>query len=228
MDKVKPLLEARNIKKCFLKPNTIEILSQIDLSVFPQESVAIIGRSGEGKSTLLQILGALEEPSSGELFCLGKHVRSSNKAEMRSRHIGFVFQSFHLLEDYNVLDNVLMPAKIARLPTHKASPAYQKGLELLDKVGLSKRAFFGTRQLSGGEKQRVAIARAMCNSPSVILADEPSGNLDRETASLIHSLLLDYAKEPGKALVIVTHDKELAKECSKQLVLEKGRLLHPF
>lgn len=218
------LLEAQNIAKAFYYPKKVSILTDISLQLMAGESIAIIGRSGEGKSTLLQILGTLEEPCKGSLMIEGNKVSSSNKAQVRNEKIGFVFQSFHLLEDYTALENVLMPAKIARKATHKGSAAEARAWHLLEKVGLADRAHFHTKFLSGGEKQRVALARAMCNDPSLILADEPSGNLDRQTAQMIHDILLQFGQSPGKGLLLVTHDRELASQCSRQYELRNGVL----
>ncbi len=219
-----PLLEAKNISKAFYHPSKVDIFKDICLKVCAGDSVAIVGRSGEGKSTLLQILGTLEEPCQGVLSIAGEPVQAGNRSRLRNTKIGFVFQSFHLLEDYTALENVLMPARIARQPIGKGSAAEERALMLLDKVGLADRAYFHTKLLSGGEKQRVALARAMCNDPSLILADEPSGNLDSQTAQLIHDILLDFTQHPQKALILVTHDRELAQLCSQQYELRHGHL----
>lgn len=219
------LLEAVNLKKTFYYPKPVQILSGINLQVHAGESVAIVGRSGEGKSTLLQILGTLETPCEGILKINDHLVNSSNKTTIRNQAIGFVFQFFHLLEDYTALENILMPARIARQNIEKGSPTEKRAWELLEKVGLTERAHYHTKLLSGGEKQRVALARAMCNDPAIIFADEPSGNLDRQTSHLIHQILLDFARDPRKALIVVTHDKELASLCSKQYELVSGKLL---
>lgn len=219
-----PLLEAKKISKIFYHPSPIPILKDICLQVFAGDSIAIVGRSGEGKSTLLQILGTLEEPCQGLLSIAGESVHAGNRSRLRNTKMGFVFQSFHLLEDYTALENVLMPARIARQPVHKGSAAEQRALMLLDKVGLADRAYFHTKLLSGGEKQRVALARAMCNDPSLILADEPSGNLDSQTAQLIHDILIDFTSHEQKALILVTHDRELAQLCSQQYELRHGLL----
>jgi lipoprotein-releasing system ATP-binding protein len=220
-----PLLEAHNISKSFYHPKMVSILKGITLQVQAGESIAIVGRSGEGKSTLLQILGTLEEPCQGSLYIEGQKVIHSNRTRLRNEKIGFVFQSFHLLEDYTALENVLMPAQIARQPIGRGSHAEERALSLLEKVGLADRAHFHTKLLSGGEKQRVALARAMCNNPSLILADEPSGNLDRQTAQMIHEILLLFAHDQHKALLLVTHDRELARLCSRQYELRNGLLL---
>ncbi|MBA3721389.1 MAG: ABC transporter ATP-binding protein [Parachlamydiaceae bacterium] len=221
----KILLEAKDLHKTFYHPNPITILQGINLEVSAGESVAIVGRSGEGKSTLLQILGTLESPCSGELRISDQHVNGLNRASIRNQSIGFVFQSFHLLEDYTALENVLMPARIARKSIKKGSEAEQRGLYLLEKVGLADRANFHTKLLSGGEKQRVALARAMCNDPALIFADEPSGNLDRQTAAIIHNILLSFVEDHRKGLIVVTHDKELAGLCAKQYELASGKLI---
>lgn len=220
-----PLLKASGIRKTFHYPYLAQILNGIDISVMPGESVAIVGRSGEGKSTLLQILGTLEEPCEGSLEICSESVSRMNKTRIRNQQIGFVFQSFHLLEDYTALENVLMPAFIGGQSIVKGSSAYKRGMDLLAHVGLDQRAHFHSKVLSGGEKQRVALARAMCNDPKIIFADEPSGNLDRQTAEIIHELLFSFVKD-GKSLVMVTHDKELAKRVTtyyelRNHVLEK-------
>lgn len=222
----KILLSAKGIQKSFYYPSKIQILNGIDLTVQGGQSIAIIGRSGEGKSTLLQILGTLENPCAGELKFGEELVSHSNKTTIRNKNIGFIFQSFHLLEDYSAFENVLMPARIARKDTSKGSTSEERAWELLEKVGLAHRAHFHTKYLSGGEKQRVALARAMCNDPSIIFADEPSGNLDRNTSNIIHEILLRFAENPEKALVLVTHDRELASLCSKQYELKNGLLTH--
>jgi lipoprotein-releasing system ATP-binding protein len=219
------LLEAKKISKAFYHPKVVHILKEISLQIQAGESVAIVGRSGEGKSTLLQILGTLEDPSQGSLYIEGQKVSHSNRIRLRNEKIGFVFQFFHLLEDYTALENILMPARIAKQPTGRGSHAEQRALALLEKVGLADRAHFHTKLLSGGEKQRVALARAMCNDPSLILADEPSGNLDRQTAQVIHEILLLFAQDQKKALLLVTHDRELARLCTRQYELCNGLLV---
>jgi lipoprotein-releasing system ATP-binding protein len=221
----RPLLLATDLFKSFYHPRPFQILKGISLQINAGESVAIIGRSGEGKSTLLQILGTLEDPCRGTLIIDGDTVVPSNRAAIRNKKIGFVFQSFHLLEDYTALENVILPARIARQPTDKRSLAFQRALYLLEEVGLADRVHFHTKLLSGGEKQRVALARAMCNDPCLILADEPSGNLDHQTATVIHEILIKFANDPEKALVLVTHDNELAALCSHRYEMRDGVLL---
>lgn len=218
------ILSAKGIKKRFTHPQSIELLKGIDLAVESGQTIAIMGRSGEGKSTLLQILGTLDTPSEGTLEIAGKQVSNRVMSEIRNHHIGFVFQSFYLLEDYTVLQNVLMPAAIARKPIHKGSAAYERGVELLTHVGLGDRLHHFGKQLSGGEQQRAAIARALCNDPDLILADEPSGNLDSQTAEVIYPLLLKFPEGKKKAVVIVTHDERLASLCDVRYSLQGGIL----
>lgn len=223
-----PLLKARKLRKTFYHPREIHILNGINLDIYDNSSVAIMGRSGQGKSTLLQILGTLDDACEGSLTIAGTEINRYNKSVIRNKKLAFVFQSFHLLEDYTALENVLMPARIGREQTYRGSSIYNYGLDLLDRVGLKQRADFQAKFLSGGEKQRVAIARAFCNNPSLILADEPSGNLDHETSTIIHELLLGFAKQPGKALLVVTHDQKLADQCTVRYSLESGELLENF
>ena len=213
---MKKILSAKNISKLYQTPIKVEVLSGISLDVYEEETVAITGKSGEGKSTLLHILGTLEKATSGTLEICGQTPTSKNSPHIRNRSIGFIFQSFNLLDNYTVLENILMPAKIGRRDTSSKSPAYISAKSLLEEVGLLERADFPARLLSGGEKQRAAIARAFCNDPEIIFADEPSGNLDHAHSSLIHQLLIGSAKKRGKALIIVTHDKELAALCDTQ------------
>ncbi|MBI5346924.1 MAG: ABC transporter ATP-binding protein [Chlamydiae bacterium] len=209
------ILKAKNICKSFYTPEKIDILQNVSLEVKKNAAIAIVGASGEGKTTLLHIFGTLQSFDSGELI-IGN---TSDPLTLRNQKIGFVFQSYNLLEDLTALENVLMPAKIAR---KKVSSAH--GIMLLKKVGLEKRAHFSAKLLSNGEKQRVALARALCNDPDLILADEPSGNLDHHNSKIIHQLLLDCAKSGNKSLIVVTHDKELAALCDKIFCLKEGTL----
>ena len=223
-EKKTPLLVAREIHKKFRRPQEVTVLKGIDLTVHAGESIAIVGRSGEGKSTLLNILGTLEKPTQGTLEIAGEHVSFFNTSRLRNSKIGFVFQSFHLLEDYSVLDNILFPAAISRFRAASKAKILKRADELLEMVGLSHRKKFSAKLLSGGEKQRVAIARAFLNDPSIILADEPTGNLDEETSETIHKLLFDFVKK-GKACIIVTHNQKLANNCSRTTVLQGGLLI---
>lgn len=220
------VLHAEGVHKTFYRPKQVNLLKGVNLIVERGQAVAITGRSGEGKSTLLQLLGTLESPCSGTVEIANQKVTRFNRDRIRNRHIAFVFQAFYLLEDYTALENVLMPARIARQDVTKGSAAYRRGCDLLDRVGLADRMGFTTKLLSGGEKQRVAIARALCNDPDLILADEPSGNLDRDNASSIHSMLLDFARQNHKAVIIVTHDQHLAQLCDAEYVLSEGLLYH--
>jgi lipoprotein-releasing system ATP-binding protein len=224
MSNPSPILEATNIRKTFYSPTKVEVLKDINLKVFPGETIAIMGASGEGKSTLLHILGSLESPSEGSLKIAQRSITRSNNASLRNEHIGFIFQGFHLLEDYTILENTLIPAMIARKSTKKNSESYQRVLKLIEEVKLTNRLHFSAKLLSGGEKQRVAIVRALCNNPSLILADEPTGNLDHQTSLEIIQVLLSFAKKSNKALIIVTHDIELAKMCDRILTLRDGFL----
>ena len=218
------ILKAQNIHKAFFHPIKTQILRGLNLIVSKGETVAIMGRSGEGKSTLLHILGTLETPCKGSLEIAHHDAAHFSKTTIRNKHIGFVFQSFHLLEDYSVLDNVLMPSRIARNSVQRGSAAHTKAVHFLHLVGLSDRIHHNAKLLSGGEKQRATIARALCNDPDIILADEPSGNLDSQNAAIIHELLLSFAKNNNKALIVVTHDQELAALCDTQYRLKSGIL----
>ncbi len=220
-----PILSARNLAKSFSSPTSVAVLKDVSLDLLPGEFVAIRGKSGEGKSTLLHILGTLERPDSGSLVIDGLDTAKIPLSELRQEKIGFVFQAFHLLEDYTVLENVLMPARIARKPTGPESEARKRALELLEMVGLIPRLDFPIRVLSGGEKQRVAIARAFMNNPKILLADEPSGNLDAANRETVHRLLIEACKKEGKTLVLVTHDEELARLADRILTLKDGTLL---
>lgn len=213
------IIEAKGIRKSF---GALEVLGGVDFSAAEGEVVAIMGASGAGKTTLLQILGTLSSPDSGMLTIDGEDVLSlkgNDLAAFRCSHIGFVFQSHHLLPEFTALENVMIPAIIAGTDSHEAK---NKAKELLEKVGLEDRASHRPAELSGGEQQRVAIARALVNSPSVIFADEPTGNLDSHTKEEIHTLLFNLRKEFGKTIVIVTHDPELAALCDRTLHMVDG------
>ncbi|NGX27079.1 MAG: Lipoprotein-releasing system ATP-binding protein LolD [Chlamydiae bacterium] len=199
----------------------IHILKGISLEVQKGETVAIMGKSGEGKSTLLHLLGTLDTPTSGTLRICGKEPTSSTLSTLRNKHIGFIFQAYHLLEDFTTLDNVLMPLKIGRI---QGSDAKKRALTLLQAVGLESREKILAKFLSGGEKQRAAIARALINQPDLILADEPTGNLDQTHSLEIQKLLLSMAKESNTALIVVTHDEEFAKQCDRLLFLKGGQI----
>ncbi len=218
------VLSARNLRKTYTSPHEVRVLEDVSLDLHAGESLAIMGKSGEGKTTLLHILGTLERPCSGSLHIKNQDAVQGSYDHLRNQEIGFVFQSFNLLEDYTVIENVLMPARIARMSTSPSSPMHKRALELLEEVGLSERAGFPAKLLSGGEKQRAAIARALLNDPALLLADEPSGNLDAGNSEKIHQILLDCCRKKGKTLVIVTHDRQLAALMDRQLVLKEGHL----
>lgn len=229
---MQPLLEAENIGKTFLTPHPLTILNGISLRLMPKEKIAIIGKSGEGKSTLLHILGTIEKPSSGILKIKGQDALSSLAGStncLRNQTLGFIFQAFHLLNDLSVIENVLLPMKIARKQTQHGSEAYNYAMMLLQKVGLRDRAYFACKKLSGGEKQRVAIARAFANNPDIILADEPTGNLDHKNALEVQRLLFEFTKEQEKSLILVTHNETLARQCDRCYILENSVLtLYPL
>ncbi len=217
------MLKATGIIKTFRDPRPFSLLKGLSLEVKRKEKIAVMGSSGAGKTTLLHILGTLETADAGSIEIFGNKA-DRNLHRLRNEWIGFIFQSFFLIEHFTVLQNVLIPAAIARKPIHKKSAAYQRALYLLDRVGLKNRMLFPASHLSGGEKQRTAIARALCNNPPLILADEPTGNLDRETGRTIQDLLLEIPEEEEKALVVVTHDPEFARKCDRIFLLEDGLL----
>ena len=212
------IIKAQGINKSF---GELKVLKNVDFEVEKGEIVSIVGASGAGKTTFLQILGTLLSPDSGSLEIAGLKTGGSDKelAEFRNRHLGFVFQSHHLLPEFTALENVCIPALIAGTTEKEAK---KKAAELLEKVGLADRAEHKPAQLSGGEQQRVAIARALVNSPDVLLADEPTGNLDSNTKQDIHNLLFELRKSLGQSIVIVTHDKELAQLCDRSLEMKDG------
>lgn len=221
-----PPLEARGLTRSFLGGDgrELEILRGVDLSVEPGEVVAIVGASGAGKSTLLNLLGFLDTPTSGEVMVGGMSVDGlpdAELAEVRNRHVGFVFQFHHLLREFTALENVMMPSLIAGTD---AADARGDALALLESVGLSERLEHRPSQLSGGEQQRVAVARALVNRPLVLLADEPSGNLDLHSSERLHDLLFKLREEAGLGMVLVTHNRELAGRADRILKLADGVL----
>jgi lipoprotein-releasing system ATP-binding protein len=200
------------------------VLAGVDLRVEPGEAIAIIGASGAGKSTLLHLLGALDLPTTGEVLVGGQPISALEEQELarvRNRHIGFVFQFHHLLREFTALENVLMPALIGGAPMGEAR---ERARRLLAAVGMDHRLTHKPWQLSGGEQQRVAVARALVNDPLVLLADEPSGNLDHHTSQRLHDLLFELRQDRELAMVLVTHNLELADRADRVLLLEDGRL----
>ncbi len=216
------ILQLENITKNW--ENEIKILSEIDLTVKSGESVAIIGKSGSGKSTLLQIAGLLDKPTSGRNIITGSDCTdlSDNKLTLlRREKIGFVYQFHHLLSEFNVIENLVIPQLIAGKDDKNAK---KNAMEYLKKVGLESKSNLFINKLSGGEKQRVAIIRAIINNPQLVIADEPTGNLDNSNSHIVFNLLQKIAKDTGAAIVIATHCLELAKMCSKIFSLENALL----
>jgi putative ABC transport system ATP-binding protein len=202
---------------------SLQILRPISFEVKSGESVAIIGASGSGKSTLLGLLAGLDQVTEGEIFLDGEGLHSMNEEEraiLRGNKVGFIFQSFMLVQSLTALENVMLPAEIAGLDNPKAL-----ALDILEQVGLKHRAHHFPNQLSGGEQQRVAIARAFITSPKILFADEPTGNLDAKNSEKIEALLFEMNKEKGTTLVLVTHDNELAEHCDRQLTMNAGELV---
>ncbi|MGE8688890.1 MAG: ABC transporter ATP-binding protein [Achromobacter sp.] len=226
IDTLTPALQADNIVKVYDEgPARIEVLSNVSLSVARGEMVAIVGASGSGKSTLLHILGLLDVPTSGTVSVDGElavGLSESRKSAVRNRSLGFVYQFHHLLPEFSALDNVAMPLIVRRQGRDAAREAAR---EVLGLVGLSAREGHFPGQLSGGERQRVALARALVTRPACVLADEPTGNLDRHTAHTMFELLTQVNRESGTAFAIVTHDPELAARADRQLLMENGRLV---
>lgn len=220
-----PVLDCQKVSKHFQDArNAIHVLSGVDLRLYQGEQIAIVGRSGSGKSTLLQILGGLDSPGSGSVFLQNHNLAEISERELeslRNQQLGFVYQAHHLLGEFSALENVAMPMLIGGI---KVNEAKQKASALLDKVGLSERLEHRPSELSGGERQRVAIARALINDPMLLLADEPTGNLDDETADDVFAVLQQINREKKTTVVMVTHDRELANKMDKIFELQTGVL----
>lgn len=225
MNNTQPLLTANNLYKTYKEGKMVtEVLKNVSFDLHPQSLLAIIGSSGSGKSTLLHLLGGLDKPTSGEIIFKSQQLNQLSeqaKAKLRNQDIGFVYQFHHLLPDFTALENIAMPLLIGGVSPHEAK---KRAKDMLASVNLTNRAEHRPSELSGGERQRVAIGRALINNPSLVMADEPTGNLDKTTADAIFDLLIKLNKEQGTAFLVVTHDLELAKKLDKQLVMSDGQL----
>jgi len=216
------MIRAENIVKSF---GNLTVLKGVTIELPEKKVVAIVGPSGAGKTTLLQILGTLSNPDSGNVYIKGENVfslKDKHLARFRNQHIGFVFQFHHLLPEFSALENVCIPALIAK---KSMVDAQKRGKELLDFLGLSSRFDHKPSQLSGGEQQRVAVARALINDPFVVLADEPSGNLDSQNRDELHKLFFTLRDQMGQTFIVVTHDKDLAQMADLQLTMNDGRFV---
>ena len=218
------VLEARNVSKTVSSPEgSLTILADVSLAVRTAETLAIVGASGAGKSTLLAILAGLDSPSTGQVLIAGTDLTEldeDGRAQIRGQHVGFVFQSFHLIPSLTAIENVMLPLELGSRPD-----ARQVAADALAQVGLTARAAHYPKQLSGGEQQRVAIARAFVTHPAVLFADEPTGNLDTATGQKVTDLLFELNRSIGSTLILVTHDRSLARRCGRVLELDAGHAM---
>jgi lipoprotein-releasing system ATP-binding protein len=221
-----PVLQASDVHKSFTQgPVTLQVLEGVNLSIGSGERVAIVGASGSGKTTLLQILGGLDRPTSGKVAVGGRDIHSLTEKErglLRNAALGFVYQFHHLLPEFSALENVAMPLLVRRAPVAAARAAARA---LLERVGLGERLEHRPHQLSGGERQRAAVARALVTEPRIVLADEPTGNLDGSNAASVFALMLELNRERATSLIVVTHDLRLAGRMERIYELERGTLL---
>ena len=216
------MLTAKNISKSY---GDLQVLTDVSLEVKKSEIIAIIGKSGSGKTTLLHILGTLDKANTGEIHLNGQKVNDlslKELAKLRNEKLGFIFQFHHLLAEFTALENVIIPSLIGKKNQKKAR---QKAIELLEYLGLGERLDHKPNQMSGGEQQRVAIARALINNPLLVLADEPTGNLDDTISEELFELIFQLRKDFGQTFIIVTHSKDLASKCDRILTLSQGRLV---
>jgi len=220
------ILSAENVTKSFRsRKGDIEVLKGIDFKAEGGEVVAILGASGAGKSTLLHVLGTLDSPDSGQVLVRGRDpfaVPDKELNEIRNRDLGFVFQFHYLLPEFDALENVMMPAVLRSGTDHGSE---ERASHLLAEVGLAERTTHRPAELSGGEQQRVAVARALMNDPAIVLADEPSGNLDEANSEMLHSLIIELSRSKNQTFVVVTHKRELLERADRGFVLEGGKLL---
>ena len=220
-----PILEARDVHKSFRQgPVTLEVLQGVAMSVAVGERIAIVGASGSGKTTLLQILGGLDRPTTGQVLVDSQDIHQQSeqaRGALRNRALGFVYQFHHLLPEFSALENVAMPLLVRRM---KVAEARERARRLLDRVGLGQRLNHRPDQLSGGERQRAAVARALVTEPKIVLADEPTGNLDGVNAESVFALMLELNRELGTSLIVVTHDMRLASRMERIYSIEQGIL----